>query len=371
MKTKKKGIPIYLGIASVWFGAHAGPGVASGKQTASFYSIFGKWGFITPLIAMGIMGLCIYYSVEYSRMTGAKNFKELTDKLFYPHEKIFSTFFELTFIATVLMVVGGCFATGAAILNQYLSIPILFGTGIMLLVTMLLSIYGANLVRASSTIMTGFIIISLALIVIIGLLSSQADFSGHWQSTSFSDVSPWNAIIMAVVYTGFQSAGNIANAISVSHGIESRRESKKAAILGMIMNTILIGSIAFLIFAYPESSIETMPNYYIVDKLNIPILLLSYVIMVLLAVITTTVSFTFSVVARYGQYLPIEEGRKRDFAITAILLIITTMVSFVGLDAIVGKGYKYLGYACIPIVVIPIILVGRKKTRQLAKIKEK
>lgn len=33
---QKSSIPIYLGIASVWFGAHCGPGVASGKQTAVF-----------------------------------------------------------------------------------------------------------------------------------------------------------------------------------------------------------------------------------------------------------------------------------------------------------------------------------------------
>lgn len=367
MVKKKSGIPVFLGIASVWFGAHAGPGVASGKQTAIYYSVFGKWGFITPAIAMGIMGLCIYYSVEYARMTEAKNFKELTDKLFYPHQKLFSAFFELTFIATVFLVVGGCIATGAAILNQYLTVPILIGTLILIFVTMTLSIYGANLVRASSTIMTVFIIASLALIVIIGLLSPQADFSGNWQASSFSDVSPWSAIFMAIVYTGFQSAGNIANAISVAEGIESRRESKKAAIVGMIMNTILIGSIALLLFAYPEASSETLPNYYIVEKLGIPIILFSYVIMVLLAVITTTVSFTFSVVARYGQFLPMKPGRNRDFLVTAILLTLTAIVSSVGLDAIVGKGYKYLGYACIPIVVIPIIIVGMRKTKELTR----
>lgn len=367
MVKRKSGIPVFLGIASVWFGAHAGPGVASGKQTATYYSVFGKWGFVTPAIAMAIMGLCIYYSVEYARMTGAKSFKELTDKLFYPHEKLFSGFFELTFIATVLMVVGGCIATGAAILQQYLNISLLLGTAIVITITMILSIYGANLVRASSTVMTVFIITSLALIVIVGLLSPQADFSGHWQATSFSDVSPWNAILMAVVYTGFQSAGNIANAVSVAEGIESRRESKKAAIAGMVMNTILIGSIAFLLFAYPESTLETLPNYYIVEKLGIPIILFSYVIMVLSAVITTTVSFTFSVVARYGQFIPMRAGKNRDIVITAILLILTTIVSFAGLDAIVGKGYKYLGYACIPIVVIPVILVGMKKTRKLSK----
>lgn len=365
MDKKKSQIPVFLGIASVWFGAHVGPGVASGKQTAVYYSAFGKWGLITPIIAMTLMGLCIYYSIEYARLTGVRNFKELTDKLFYPYHKIFSTFFEITFIATVLMVVGGCFATGAVILQQYLGLPIAIGTGILALITILLSIYGSDLVRASSTVMTVFILIALALIVILGLTSSQADFRGHWNTTSFSDFSPWNAIMLAVVYTGFQSAGNIANAVSVAEGLESKKESKKAALIGTILNTLLLMSIAFLLFAYPDSIGQTMPNYYILDKLGIPILMLAYVILVLLAVISTTVSFSFSVLARYGDFLPIKPGRNRDLAMTLILVVLTVAVSSVGLDAIVGKGYKYLGYACIPIVVIPTILVGRVKTKRL------
>ncbi|EJO5347691.1 amino acid permease [Clostridium botulinum] len=367
VKQKKSGVPIYLGIASVWFGAHCGPGVASGKQTAVFYSEFGKWAFITPVIAMLLMGLCIYYSVEYARLAKAKNFRELTDKLFYPYEKVFSAFFEITFIATVLMVVGGCIATGAVVLNEYIGLPISVGTIILVIATILLSMYGANIVRSASTIMTIFIIGCLIAMVVLGLLSPKGNFTGNWDAKSFSDVSPIKAIVMAVVYTGFQSAGNIANAVSVSQGIESRKESRKAAIIGMILNTLLILGIVFLLFAYPDSVKETLPNYFVADKVGSSALLLSYVVMVILAVMSTNVSFSFAVVARYGEKLPMKPGIKRDFVVTLILMILCVVVSALGLDAIVGKGYKYLGYACIFIVVIPIILVGFNKTKNLYK----
>lgn len=367
VKQKKSGIPIYLGIASVWFGAHCGPGVASGKQTAVFYSEFGKWAFITPAIAMLLMGLCIYYSVEYARLTKAKNFRELTDNLFHPYEKVFSAFFEITFLATVLMVVGGCIATGAAVLNEYTGLPVIVGSIILVVATILLSMYGANLVRSASTIMTIFIIACLIAMVVLGLLSPQGDFAGNWRAKSFSEVSPMKAIIMAIVYTGFQSAGNIANAVSVCQGIEGKKESKKAAILGTILNTLLILGIVFLLFAYPDSVKKTLPNYFVADKVGSSVLLFSYVVMVLLAVMSTNVSFSFSVVARYGEKLPIKAGVKRDFVVTLILMILCVVVSALGLDAIVSKGYKYLGYACIFIVVIPIILVGFKKTRSLYK----
>ncbi|MBD5637483.1 hypothetical protein HYI18_02365 [Clostridium botulinum] len=367
VKQKKSGIPIYLGIASVWFGAHCGPGVASGKQTAVFYSEFGKWAFITPIIAMVLMGLCIYYSVEYARLTKAKNFRELTDNLFHPYEKVFSAFFEITFLATVLMVVGGCIATGAAVLDEYTGLPVIAGSIILVVATILLSMYGANLVRSASTIMTIFIIACLIAMVVLGLLSPQGDFAGNWASKSFSEVSPMKAIIMAIVYTGFQSAGNIANAVSVCQGIEGRKESKKAAIIGTILNTLLILGIVFLLFAYPDSTRRILPNYFVADKVGSSVLLFSYVVMVLLAVMSTNVSFSFSVVARYGEKLPMKPGVKRDFVVTLILMILCVVVSALGLDAIVSKGYKYLGYACIFIVVIPIILVGFKKTRGLYK----
>ena len=35
MNKQKKNISIIIGIASVWFGAHCGPGTASGRQTAT------------------------------------------------------------------------------------------------------------------------------------------------------------------------------------------------------------------------------------------------------------------------------------------------------------------------------------------------
>ncbi|HID0781225.1 TPA: hypothetical protein ACXDAF_003616, partial [Clostridium botulinum] len=273
----------------------------------------------------------------------------------------------ITFLATVLMVVGGCIATGAAVLNEYTGLPVIVGSIILVVVTILLSMYGANLVRSASTIMTIFIIACLIAMVVLGLLSPQGDFAGNWASKSFSEVSPMNAIIMAIVYTGFQSAGNIANAVSVCQGIEGRKESKKAAIIGTILNTLLILGIVFLLFAYPDSIKKTLPNYFVADKVGSSVLLFSYVVMVLLAVMSTNVSFSFSVVARYGEKLPMKPGVKRDFVVTLILMILCVVVSALGLDAIVSKGYKYLGYACIFIVVIPIILVGFKKTRGLYK----
>lgn len=366
MKNKNSNfqIPVFLGVASVWFGTHAGPGSASGNMTASYYAAFGKWGLITPIIAMGIMAICIYFSIEYSRLKGITSFNEFTKSFFHPYDKIFSIFYEITFLITVLMVLGGSLATGAEIMKEYLNLPILIGTGLLIIGAIVLSMYGEKLVRSSNTVMTIFIVISLAAIVIAGLLSPDSDFVGQWQSVSFSDHSFIDGTLMAIVYAGFMSAGTMANAISVSDGLKSKKESFKAASVGMIMNLFLILVVVVLLFAYPEHLNDTLPNYTIIKNTNITILIFAYVMMVVLAVLSSIVSYAFTSLARYSALLPIKEGRTRNIVTLILLFSVTFLISLLGLDVIVSQGYKYIGYAVIPTLIIPTILLGSRKIKE-------
>lgn len=368
MSKKNFQIPIFLGIANVWFGAHSGPGAVSGKQIAIYYSTFGKWGFITPIFAMGVMSICIYYALEYSRIKGITNFKDFSNSFFQPYEKFFSTLFEATFLVTLLMAVGGSFAAGAGMLHQYLGLPILVGTGFLILISILLSMFGDKLVRTSSTMITIFKAICLFTIIVAGLLSPKANFMTHWRSTSLGETSLLSAFVMSMVYAGFLTAGNMANAVSVSNGLSSKKDSVKSAVLGFIMNLVLVLSMVFLLFAYPQFIGNSLPNLSVVTELAVSTLLFAYIIMVTLAVLSTVVSYSFATVARYSPLLPMKEGSKRDFVILLILLMATFFISLLGLDVIIGKGYKYLGYLVIPTVIIPTLLLGRNKILSAEKI---
>lgn len=366
-KKRKLQIPIFLGVASVWFGTHAGPGSASGNMTASYYASFGKWGFITPIIAMGIMALAIYYALEYSRLKGITSFNEFTKSFFHPYEKIFLAFYEVTFLVTVLMVLGGSLATGAEIMKEYWNLPILIGTGLLILAAMVLSMYGQRLVRSSSTVMTIFIVFALTAIAVAGLASPDSDFMGQWQSTSFADHSFLDAAILAIVYAGFMSAGTMANTISVSEGLRSKKDSLKAAGIGMLMNIFLILIVVVLLFAYPQNLNDTLPNFTIINNTNISFLIFAYVIMVVLAVLSSIVSYAFTSLARYSSLLPIKEGMTRDIVTLLLLFVITFSISLLGLDVIVSQGYKYIGYAVIPTLIIPTIALGGRKIKEAEK----
>ncbi|MFA9424127.1 MAG: hypothetical protein ACERLG_11145 [Sedimentibacter sp.] len=365
---KKSAVPAFVGIASVWFGTHAGPGVASGKQVATYYSSFGKIGIFTPLLAMALLGLAIYFALEYSRTHEIHDFKTFTNKFFHPYEKLFSAFFEVSFLVTSLLAPGLCIATSANLFQQYFGINIWVGTTIMVIISVILVIYGAELVKAASTALTVGILIVIGVIVVLGINANSGAISENWANTSFADYSLFGGIWMAITYTGFQSTGIIGNCISVSQGLKSRRESAKTAVLGALLNSLMLVSIVLVNFAYqPESIKSLLPNYYIVQQIGFPVLETVYVIFVVMASISTIITFAFSLVARYGnkEYLvnKIKKQTARNIFIVMTMLILDVMVSTFGIASIVNIGYKYLGYFSIFVVLFPVIIVGIIKNR--------
>ncbi|MDO4765266.1 MAG: hypothetical protein Q4A29_04335 [Eubacteriales bacterium] len=386
MKSAKKTLPVSIGIASVWFGAHCGPGVASGNQIGQYYSRFSIYGLFTGLLAMLLLGACIFYSIEFARQNNTYNFKDFANKFFSPYQVFFANFFDFTYAVTVLLVVGSCIATGAKAMQSSFGLPILVGSLLLAGITIVLSIFGANLVRSSSTLMTVLILVALGIIIIVGLVSDKSQFAQHLSQTNLpenvpaaSSVSILEALWFAVLYCGFQSAGNMANAVSVAEGLKDRKDSIKAVLYGIAANASLIVGVAALLFAYPNI-LDTffgvlsgkikyeggsyIPNLEVTKYLGIPMLQYLYVLILLLAIITTLVSFAFAVNTRYGKYLPMKAGVARDFVTLVIMLALCLIVSRIGLNAIVGKGFKYLAYACIVVVILPTIVIGHKKINQ-------
>ena len=391
MKSAKKSLPVSIGIASVWFGAHCGPGVASGNQVGQYYSKFSIYGLFTGLIAMLLLGTCIFFSIEFARINNTYNFKDFANKFFSPYQVFFANFFDFTYAVTVLLVVGSCIATGAKTIESTFGIPNLIGSLLLAGVTIVLSIFGAALVRSSSTLMTVLILVALCIIILVGLTSDKAQFALHMSQNlseypyvpAASNVSILGALWSAVLYAGFQSAGYMANAVSVAEGLKDRKDSLKAVLYGVVANAVLIVGIAALLFAYPNilntffgvlagkvtgadgAPIRSyIPNLEVVKFLDIPVLQYLYVLILLLAIITTLVSFAFAVCNRYGKYIPLKPGVSRDLVTLIIMLVLCLLVSRLGLNVIVGKGFTYLAYACIAVVILPTIVIGYKKINQ-------
>ncbi len=371
--TKKKGLPVFIGVASVWMGTHFGPGVASGTQLNQYYVNFGLPGIIMTVVAMGILAFALYCSMEFSRIYKAYDYESWVTKLF--NNKYVVILFDVSFFVTIISAAGGSLNAIATLLQDFWGINYWLGVGIVIVVSMLLCAFGAELVRKSSSYMMFVVVGVLLLIMILVVSSGDADLAGavanQAQNLPGADWSANNwlsALWQAIIYGSFQ-ATIVANIASVADTLPDRRESKKAAVTGYLANTLLLIVLCMMLYSFTNVyaiTEEDLPFYSMLARMDMSWLTVVYIIVVFIAVISTVVGFAFAGVARFGKYYR-PAGRKhlahplRDALFVLVLLAACAAISQVGIMNIVKYGYQLLGYINLFVIVLPALIIGGRK----------
>ena len=370
--TKKKGLPVFIGVASVWMGTHFGPGVASGTQLNQYYVGFGIPGIIMTLVAMALLGFALYCSMEFSRIYHAYDYESWVTKLF--GNKYVVILFDISFFVTIISAAGGSLNAIATLLQDFWGINYWVGVGIVIVVSMLLCAFGAELVRKSSAYMMFVVVGVLLLIMALVIAAGDADLKGAVENQAANlgadmGASNWlKALWQAIIYGSFQ-ATIVANIASVADTLPDRRESRRAAITGYIANTGLLLILCMMLFSFTNVyavTKEALPFYSILARLNMGWLTTVYIIVVFIAVISTVVGFAFAGVARFGKYYR-PQGKKqlahpvRDAAFVLVLLAACAAISQVGIMNLVKYGYSLLGYINLFVIILPALILGGRK----------
>ena len=370
--TKKKGLPVFIGVASVWMGTHFGPGVASGTQLNQYYVGFGIPGIIMTLVAMALLGFALYCSMEFSRIYKAYDYESWVTKLF--NNKYVVILFDISFFVTIISAAGGSLNAIATLLQDFWGINYWVGVGIVIVVSMLLCAFGAELVRKSSAYMMFVVVGVLLLIMALVIAAGDADLKGAVENQAANlgaDMSASNwlkALWQAIIYGSFQ-ATIVANIASVADTLPDRRESRRAAITGYIANTGLLLVLCMMLFSFTNVyavTNEALPFYSILARLNMSWLTVVYIIVVFIAVISTVVGFAFAGVARFGKYYR-PAGKKhlahplRDALFVLVLLAACAAISQVGIMNLVKYGYSLLGYINLFVIILPALIIGGRK----------
>lgn len=355
---------VIFGVISVWFGAHAGGGFASGAQTMNFFVQYGWPAVFTPVLSMLILAFVYRIIIIMCNQHGVSNYSDWSHKLYEPYDKILSPIYEVCNLGAGVLATSASVAGAAAVLNENFGIPYMVCVVGMSVVIILLAMFGAKLISGASAVMVILIVISVLVITVCGL----AVKGGH----IFSDISASYApkgmvqpIWKCITYASFQIF-SLLGTFGVCGQLKNEKNCNKAAVLGFIVNAVALSALTLLCLAYREEVTgNTLPVLTICKSLHNPLLTVLYSLALFCAFVSTAVTVVFGTIVRFSKYH--EKFQMNENIWNGIVGLITIVVSMFaatfGLTAIVAVGYNYLGVVGIFLALIPCIIVGTKKVK--------
>ena len=372
-KTKSSWVaPLSIGFTA--FAAHAGGGFATGNQANTNFVTLGWVGILSAVLAMVLLALSTREAQLLWNTRGCKSYKDLFSALYHPYDKLWVTF-DIFYDIMILMVVASCIAGAASALNQYLGVNYYLGALAVGVVILLLSIFGANLVRMGSSYM-GLAILVLSLVIYFyGLVKGVNLFDtlkASFASDGFSKVP--KALFNGVNYAAFQWV-TIPGVLACGTVLKTKRDCTQGMGCMLLFNVLGLGLSVLMLTAWSGyftavTGGTTLPTLTVLMNLDVSWLVVLYCLVLFLCMISSGVVVVFGFINRFesASYLGfLKNTHLRRGAIATAIMAVSMFISFAGLTNIVKYGYGYCGYWAIVFVIVPLLTVGVCKNRRFLK----
>lgn len=278
----------------------------------------------------------------------------------------FGTFKEIQVIVVVLIALAAQISTTAILLDQLFGLPQIIGTVLFCAVVLLLSLWGAGLLRKVGTILGVAILLICGYVAVLCIgnaaPAAEAYLSQHISYTEYGFSAPyaWFFMLMIVVFfmNGYEAC------VPASLGIIKTR--KDVFIESLI--TASLCSFSTMIFTFifaagmPEILQEEIPTLWAINHLSDArwISKILYVIFAVSAMLSSSVAFIFTVCNRFEPLLQkkwkTSTELARKFLIAMIFIIICTFGASYGLLNIIRYGYGTFTIIVGPIMLVPLIV---------------
>ena len=371
----KQKIPFMLAfsVGAVLFSAHAGGGFATGNQANTYYVGLGWLGPICAVVAMLLLCATMREAMIMYNTRGLTSYKQLFETMYHPLDKV-DWAFEVFFYIMVLMAVAAAISGAATALNSYFSLNYYLGIVIVGIVVLLLTIFGAQLVRMATTYMGIAILVTAITIYAIGIFKGENLFdilAADFTQVGFGNLP--KAILNAFTYAGFQCV-TLPTMIACSTPMTTKKGCTKAMAISFVMNTVALVLSVFMLLAWQGyyTSVDggtAIPTLTSCREMGMSWLTVIYGICLLLCLISTGVTTTYGFVARFEKlpvFRSIKSAPARSAIVSAFIIILSMTISLAGLTNIIKYGYGYCGYLAIA-VVVPFLTVGVYKNRKYIK----
>ena len=360
---------VVFSVASVLFGWHAGGGFATGNQANLFFVSTGWWAPFSAVLAVLLLTLAVRQAIIMYNQRGLTNYKQLFSALYHPFDWL-GIVFDVYFYIMVLMATSASIAGAGMLFQEVAHISYVVAVGIISLLLLALTMFGVDLVRRVSLVMSVLILICALSIFIIGIITKSGEIVSIASAGPQMDKLP-NALLQAFQYAGFQCA-SIPTMVACGAALASQRQAKRSMWISFGMNAaaLCLSVVMLLGWRSVYGAIDggsVIPTLTVCKQLGTPALIWAYDICLLLCFLSTGTASVFGLAERFRN-AKVFQGLRSAYAQRAaasfIIMAVSMTVSFAGLTNIVKYGYGYCGYAGIVLLVIPFLTVGVYKNKK-------
>ena len=323
-------------------------------------------------MAILLLTLTVRQAMTMYNLHGLSNYKELFHVLYHPFDKL-ELVFEVYFFIMTLMATSASIAGAGTLFQDVMHIP--YGVAILFvgLILLLLTIFGADLVRKVSTVMSLLILICALTIFVVGIANRPMEIMAVFEEGPQLSQLP-GALLRSFQYAGFQSA-SIPTMVVCGTVLLNKKECGKSMWISFAMNALALCLAVFMLTGWQSyySGVEggtVIPTLTVCKALNIGALAWAYYICLLLCFLSTGVTSVFGFTERFEKtkvFSGIRQENLRRGVVALLIMAVSMGISLVGLSSIVKYGYGYCGYIGIAIIVVPFLTVGVYKNRKYAK----
>lgn len=373
MNNNEKGLSFIgaFSIASVWFGAHVGGGFASGSQTMSFFIRYGKYAILFSVLSMVIVALTYRENMIMARYYGAYDYNSLGKALYKPYDKFMSPIYDICYISAGLLAVSASVAGAAALITQVMGLPYFISVLLIGILTLVLSVFGSELVSKASTVLSVGIVVSFLIICLKGITENTTVLAQNLQ-VPMEEGMFFKGLIKALSYAGFQCFAflGLLGATSLT---KTDKDCTSVTAIGFVLNAGMLALTVLLIQAFtPQVAAETLPILAISKVMGGGFLTILYSIALFSAFLSTAVAVVYGNTMRFTRLfkekgIGKQDGKVMPILVGIVIIAISMAVASVGLTKIIAVGYSYFGYIGIFLVIIPSLTYCRKRNKKHAE----
>jgi uncharacterized membrane protein YkvI len=330
-------------------------GYATGRELVEFFLPSGPWGgLLGMLVSMLFWSAVLMVSFELARMARAYDYRSFFKLLLGPGWVLF----EIGYVALMVLILAVMGAAAGEITSSLFGWPKLVGSLAMIGATGLVLFYSTAAVEKFLSLSVGY----LYLVYIVFVVWSFFAF-GERIEAAFAAVPVGDDWFKAgITYAGYNVATMPAVLFCIRH-LTRRREAMVAGFLSGPLG--MLPGVAFYVamMGYHDQIADAaLPSAFLLEKLGARWFEWAFQIAVLLTLVDTGVALLHAINERVAKTY--EERRRPMPRVLRPIIAVTVMIvsvyaaSAIGLVDLIAKGYGWLTYAFIAILIVPVLTIG-------------